>query len=159
VLETVRLTGCRRVVGLVRVREWLVRRAGFVGCEPTALESETLPVCTPGPALSCRRVSTIVKAIPSFWSWFGMAPPPSCGTGGSSLFQQGDSPQTSTGGTTTKDLADNAARRQDDRHPSLQVRPDLDKLTVTSTTTLNGGCPISHTDILPADSVWLASLR
>ena len=44
-------------VGLVRVREWLVRGAGVAGCEPAALELETFPVCPPGPALVWKQLS------------------------------------------------------------------------------------------------------
>ena len=39
------------VVALVRVREWLSRRAGVSGCEPAALATETFPGCPPGPAV------------------------------------------------------------------------------------------------------------
>jgi hypothetical protein len=49
------------------------------------------------------------------------------------LFQQGDPPH-STGGTTTEVLADHALLRQADRQPTIQARPDLDRLTVTPTT-------------------------
>ena len=40
------------VVALVRVREWLGRRAGVSGCEPAALASESFPGCPPGPAFA-----------------------------------------------------------------------------------------------------------
>ena len=40
------------VLALVRVREWLGRRAGVSGCEPAALATESFPGCPPGPALS-----------------------------------------------------------------------------------------------------------
>ena len=36
----------RRVVG--KAREWLARRAGFLGCDPAALVSEPFPYCPPG---------------------------------------------------------------------------------------------------------------
>jgi hypothetical protein len=52
----------RRVVVLVRVREWLVRRAGVAGCEPAALETESFPVCPPGP-LWASRPSRLASSI------------------------------------------------------------------------------------------------
>ena len=52
----------RVVVGLVRVREWPVRRAGVAGCEPAALESESFPVCPPGPFWATRRASSTIRA-------------------------------------------------------------------------------------------------
>ena len=36
------------VVGWWRVREWLGRRAGALGCEPAALATEPFPTCPPG---------------------------------------------------------------------------------------------------------------
>ena len=45
------------VLSLVLAREWLVRRAGVAGCEPAALETESFPVCPPGPLLVWRCAS------------------------------------------------------------------------------------------------------
>jgi len=36
------------VLGLVLAREWLVRRAGVLGCEPAALDAASFPECPPG---------------------------------------------------------------------------------------------------------------
>jgi hypothetical protein len=52
-----------RVVVLVRVREWLVRRAGVLGCEPVTLDLESFPFCPPGPAFSaCERRASTTRA-------------------------------------------------------------------------------------------------
>jgi hypothetical protein len=60
-----------------------------------------------------------------------MAPPPRAARW-IVLFAQGDPPHP-TDSTNTKDPADQAPFRQLGRQPSFQVKPDLGKLTVTST--------------------------
>src|ERR1039458_8982906 len=54
--------GAGRVVAFGRVREWLGRRAGVLGCKPVALATESFPICPPGPDSVVRPVTARAAA-------------------------------------------------------------------------------------------------
>jgi hypothetical protein len=48
-------------LGLVVAREWLVRRAGVLGCEPAGLDAVSFPDCPPRSLPVTRRTSLIMR--------------------------------------------------------------------------------------------------
>src|ERR1035437_1998122 len=61
--------GAGRVIAFGRVREWLGRRTGVLGCKPGALATESFPICPPGPASVVRPVTARASA----WRWVNSA--------------------------------------------------------------------------------------